>query len=402
MAQTQPTPEPADPHAAGKEGRRYLTPGEMKPPRRSASPAGAAPASASASPPAGADLARLVQEDLARAATPAANPDTARLVQAELARAAQSGNYTIQGMLARGAESVLYRTCSGPATFCAKAIRNRLGQAIGSAATRHHRSKLNDVSYSHKVRHLRNEFGVGGALQEEGDIPVVRIYALRKVRRFGLEMGYDLLMEHVEGADMSDRQFTRDLSVTDKLGIFQQTIKALGFMHHRRYIHLDMKPSNIMVSHGRVKLIDFGVSVTIGHQPHAVTGTAGFLSPEQIVRDSPTEATDIFALGVTFAVIFGGKPLHQTADQLKSRQFRSEARYHLTSVEQPTIVDVPELVEFPELVQLISHCTVPRLDRRISNTATLLGRLERVAEGYGICLSGPPPDPSVSRGAPHG
>jgi serine/threonine protein kinase len=344
-------------------------------------------------------LARLVQEDLARAGVPAAGgPDRARLVQEELARAAQSGSYAIQNLLARGAESVLYRANAGPATFCAKAIRNLLGLTVGHAATRRHQGKLSGISYATKVRHLRNEFAVGGALREEGDIPIVRVYALRKVRRFGLEMGYDLLMEHIEGADMSDRQFARNLSMADKIGIFHQTIKALGFMHHRRYIHLDMKPSNIMVSHGRVKLIDFGVSVTLGHQPRAVTGTAGFLSPEQIVRDSLTEATDIFALGVTFAVIFGGKALHQTADELKSRQFRSEARYSLTSGDLPAVVEVPELAEFPELFQLIGQCTVPRLDKRVGSAAALLSRLERAAGQYGICLPSAAPDAPAHRG----
>lgn len=199
---------------------------------------------------------------------------------------------------------------------------------------------------------------------------------------------------------MSDRAFTRTLSVADKVGIFQQTVKALGFMHHRRYIHLDMKPSNIMVTQGRVKLIDFGVSVTLGHQPRTITGTAGFLSPEQIVRDSLTEATDIFALGVTFAVIFGGKQLRQTGDELKSRAFRSEARYHLASLDQPTIVDIPELAAFPELAQLIGQCTVPRLGKRIANTATLLSRLERTAEAYGIRLPNGTADAGAQRAAP--
>jgi serine/threonine protein kinase len=411
MPMTRSTPEPVARPTAGDRNRRYLTPGEIKPPPEefaasaaivSVPPPRTAPVPAAPPVPVGDELIRLVQEEFARAAPPAASGAArSRLVREELARAAQSGTYIIQNLLARGAESVLYRASAGHATFCAKVIRNLLGMTIGSAATRSHHGKLDDVSYRNKVRHLRNEFAVGGALREDDDIPIVRIYALRKVRRFGLEMGYDLLMEHIEGADMSDRQFTRGLSLADKVGIFHQTVKALGFMHHRRYIHLDMKPSNIMVTQGRVKLIDFGVSVTLGHQPRAVTGTAGYLSPEQIVRESLTEATDIFALGVTFAVIFGGKPLLQTAEELKSRHLRSEARYHLTTVDQPTIVAIPELAEYPDLALLIGQCTVPRLDRRISNTGALLSRLERAAAEYGISLPKASPAPAANREAAH-
>jgi serine/threonine protein kinase len=340
-----------------------------------------------------------VQEDIARNSTAAVHAaNRTRLVQDELARAAQNGTYTIQGLLARGAESVLYRANAGPATFCAKAIRNLLGLTLGGAATRGHQSKLSDISYLNKVRHLRNEYTVGKALLVADDIPIVRIYALRKVRRFGLEMGYDLLMEHIEGADMSDKQFTRALSVADRIRILHQTIRALAFMHQRRYVHLDMKPSNIMVTQGRVKLIDFGVSVTLGHQPRTITGTAGFLSPEQIVRESLTEATDIFALGVTFAVIFGGKSLRQTPEELKSRELHSEARYHLTTVDQPTITAFPDLAEFPAVAQLLCQCTIPRLDKRISNTATLITDLERAAAEYGITLPEPPANRDAGRG----
>ena len=353
MASIQPTPGGTGRPGAPDKGRRYLSADEMMPGPAPGAGATPDPGAASDDLPPGTDMASLIQD--------------------ELARAAQDGKYTIQDMLARGAESVLYRASAGHATFCVKAIRNVLGRTIGSSSTRSHEGKL-DVSYRSKVRHLRNEFAVGTALQEPGDLPVVRIYALRKVRRFGVEMGYDLLMELIDGADMGDRQFSRNLSVVDKIGILHQTIKALNYMHQRCYVHLDMKPSNIMVTHGRVKLIDFGVSVSFGHRPRAVTGTAGYLSPEQIVRDYLNEATDLFALGVTFAVIFGGKPLRQNPADLKSRQFRSEARFHLESVDQPTMTDLPELTEFPEIAHLIAQCTVPRRDKRVPNTSTLLTR----------------------------
>jgi serine/threonine protein kinase len=144
-----------------------------------------------------------------------------------------------------------------------------------------------------------------------------------------------------------------------------------------------------MVAKGRAKLIDFGVSVSLGHRPHAVTGTVGFLSPEQVATEPLDEATDMFSLGLTFAVIFGGHSLRQDAADLKSRQFHSEARFHLTSVEQPTVPEVPELAEFPEIAQLIIDCTVPRRDKRLGSTGLFLKRLEPAAAARGIRLSVP-------------
>jgi len=307
------------------------------------------------------------------------------LVHKELSRVAREGKYTLLDMVARGAESVLYRASAGHATFCAKAIRNFLGLAFSTSGARAEDGKLS-ASYHNKVRHIRNEFAIGSALAEPGDLPVVRLYALRKVRRFGFEMGYDLLMELIEGTDMGNRQLARELSPVTRVDILYQTVRALHFMHHRGYIHLDMKPSNIMVSNQRVKLIDFGVSVTLGHRPHAVTGTAGFLSPEQIVRAPLNEATDLFALGVTFGVIFGGRPLRQSPAELKSKQFRSEAQYHLDNVDQPAALEMPDLAQFPQIAQLISQCTIPRRDKRLGTSAALLTRLEHAATEHGIRL----------------
>jgi serine/threonine protein kinase len=379
MPNSRPTPDTARRPTTGERNRRYLTTDEVV--ATVVSPPPAAPVDGNA-------VGDGSQERLSspgQAAMPAPAGPSAALVHDELTRAARDGKYSLQDMVARGAESVLYRANAGPAILCAKSIRNVLGLAFNTSGNRSEDGKI-DASYHNKVRHLRNEFAVGTALQEPGELPIVRIYALRKVRRFGLEMGYDLLMELVEGTDMGNRQFARDLSVVERLGILYQTVQALHFMHHRGYVHLDMKPSNIMVCNQRVKLIDFGVSVTLGHRPHAVTGTAGYLSPEQIVRDHLNEATDLFALGVTFAVIFGGRPLRQSPAELKSKQFRSEAQYHLGNVDQPAVMEMPDLASFPEIAHLLSQCTVLRRDRRIATSAALLARLEHAAAERGIRL----------------
>jgi serine/threonine protein kinase len=304
----------------------------------------------------------------------------------EMLRLAREGKYEIRERLARGAESVLYLATCGSAQFCVKAIRNRMSKTIGCSQTRSDEGKL-DVSYRSKVRHLKNEFQIGREFANEDVLPVVRIYSLRKVRRFGVQLGYDLLMEYIDGKDLGDRLFLRELSLEQKIDIFYQTTKALQFVHSRRYIHLDLKPSNIMVSDGRVKLIDFGVTVSQGTKPRSVTGTAGYLSPEQIVREYLDEATDIFSLGVTFASVFGGKPLRQNAADLKNKSMRMEAQYHLENLAAPMVTDMPEALEVPELARLLQECTVARRDKRINSCATILTTLRRVADSVGMTLT---------------
>ncbi len=383
MPNERPTGDVCRPPAAGR-GRRYLSAEEILPAAASSSCSQGIPEG-----PEGGDL-QSAREGSAPPAGAVAGGGGPVPVHEELARLARESPYVLGEMVARGAESVLYRATAGQAVFCAKAIRNLLGLTFRTAGAETEDGKI-EASYQTKVRHLRNEYAVGMALQQPGDIPIVRLYALRKVCRLRLEMGYDLLMELIDGTDMGNRQFVRGLSPAERVRILYQTAQALNFMHRRGYVHLDMKPSNVMVTQQRVKLIDFGVTVTRGHRPLSLAGTAGFLSPEQIVREPLTEATDIFALGVTFGVIFGGRPLRQSVEDLTRKAFRSEAQYHLENVDQPAMVEMPDLAPFPAVARVLADCTVPRRDKRIGTSAALLDRLERAAAEHGIRLPAPRP-----------
>ena len=300
-------------------------------------------------------------------------------------------NYVIQERIARGAESVLYRATNGQDEFCLKRISNWLGKIsapTGARGKKEQGEKLR-VSYPAKVKHLTNEFEVGQNLLQAGDIPVVRMYALRRIRSCFAEVGYDLIMEYIDGDDLGDKKALKMLSLHDRLDYFYQATHALRYMHQTGYVHLDMKPSNVMVSEGVVKLIDFGVSMPLGSKPRSLAGTSGYLSPEQVVRDSVDEATDVFALGVTFAIVFGGKRLRQNHDELKDKVTKMEAQFHLTTAEDPVIREVPGARSIQNLEDLIRRCTIPRRDKRIRDTTPVINGLRSVANDAGVRLSEP-------------
>lgn len=302
----------------------------------------------------------------------------------EAREALERSSYSLDQLLARGAEGVLYRgSCEGQ-LYCIKAVRNRLGKFIGSAITRRNEEKLEKVSYRTKVRHIKNEFAVGKKLYDDGPLPVVHIYDLRRIKRFGLEIGYDLIMEYLRGHDLGDKNLVKILSTEDKIKVFHQAVLALNYMHRRKIIHLDIKPSNFMLFNGQVKLIDFGVSVLSGYRANAITGTGGYLSPEQICKETLDESTDVFGMGVAFSVFFGAKPLSQSQEELMTRQVRQEARYHLGNTAIPIVAEIPELKDYPLIAELIRECTIPKRALRIGNCTVLANMLKRHAEGYGI------------------
>ena len=336
----------------------------------------------------GSALSQKAVQTLENIPRPEIHPELTEQAITEIREAGKTGSYTLLEPVAKGAESILYKAKAGSWTFCVKAIRNRWDGVLGNSKTRNNQEKLQDVSYSTKIRHLRNEYDVARALfnvQEE--MPVVKVLYLRKVTRFGLELGYDLLMEYIQGHDLSDRNILKKLSVEDKIRLMYQAIQAVNYLHKRKLIHLDIKPSNFMLTRtGKVRLIDLGISVFCGFKGRSITGTTGYLSPEQVAKETLTEATDIFALGVTFAIFFGGKPLLQNQEELLQRSVRRDARFHLESGDVSAIADLPELADKPQIAEIIRNCSILKRENRIQNCQNLLMQLHQAAKTYGLIL----------------
>ena len=336
----------------------------------------------------GSALSRKAVRTLESVPIPHIIPELTEEAIAEIGAAGKAGNYTLIEPIAKGAESVLYKAKAGSWTFCVKAIRNRWDGFIGNSKTRNNQEKLQDVSYSTKLRHLHNEYDVAKALfNAQEEMPVVKVFYLRKVTRLGLELGYDLLMEYIQGHDLSDRNILKKFGADDRIRLMYQAIQAVNYMHKRKFIHLDIKPSNFMITRtGKVRLIDFGISVFSGFKGRSITGTTGYLSPEQVAKETLNEATDIFALGVTFATFFGGKPLQQNQEELLQRSVRRDARFHLESGNVSAIADLPELSDRPQIAEIIRNCSILKRENRIQNCHSLLMQLQQAAKTYGLIL----------------
>ena len=80
-----------------------------------------------------------------------------------------------------------------------------------------------------------------------------------------------------------------------------QLCSVVGYLHRHGWLHLDLKPTNVIVDAGIVKLFDLSLVRPPG-RGKVRYGTAGYLAPEQVAGDEFTEATDVFGLGcVLFA-----------------------------------------------------------------------------------------------------
>jgi serine/threonine protein kinase len=87
------------------------------------------------------------------------------------------------------------------------------------------------------------------------------------------------------------------LPVGDVAILGVQLASALTYLHRHRWLHLDVKPSNIVATGGRAILLDLSLAA----RPGSITrgGTYDYLSPEQAVGGRATPATDVWGLGAT-------------------------------------------------------------------------------------------------------
>ena len=70
-----------------------------------------------------------------------------------------------------------------------------------------------------------------------------------------------LVLELVEGEDLSQRLRRGAIPIDEAIAIAKQIAEALEEAHERGIIHRDLKPANIKVTHdGKVKVLDFGLA----------------------------------------------------------------------------------------------------------------------------------------------
>lgn len=123
---------------------------------------------------------------------------------------------------------------------------------------------------------------------------------------------------------------------------------ALDYLHSNNILHMDIKPSNIMVENGNnVRLMDLGIAYTTAYQASNssnMMGTPKYAAPEQFGQKGTQETidnrTDIYELAVTiYELLCNDNPfLSQTFDELIEKHKTLKLPYN-NNIPKP-IVDV--------------------------------------------------------------
>jgi len=107
-----------------------------------------------------------------------------------------------------------------------------------------------------------------------------------------------VVLETLPGATVSALLQDRRLGVADAALLGRQLVSVLGYLHRQGWVHLDVKPDNVVVQEGRAVLIDLGLATRPGRIERGM-GTDGYAAPEQDAGGSVSAATDVWGLGAT-------------------------------------------------------------------------------------------------------
>lgn len=94
--------------------------------------------------------------------------------------------------------------------------------------------------------------------------------------------------------------------------IIFQTLEGVAYMHKHGFFHRDMKPENLLIHQGVVKIADFGLAREIRSIPPYTdyVSTRWYRAPEILLKSSNYNSpVDIFALGAIMAELFLNRPL---------------------------------------------------------------------------------------------
>lgn len=125
------------------------------------------------------------------------------------------------------------------------------------------------------------------------------------------------VMQYVDGEALRSQISSDGMNLERAASIVKQTGAALEHVHEQKVFHRDLKPENIMLKRGTdsVVLVDFGIAkvrdsiVAASTANRESAGTLRYMSPEQLLGETVTAASDVYSLAVVaYEMVTGRSP----------------------------------------------------------------------------------------------
>ena len=255
--------------------------------------------------------------------------------------------YQLLELLGRGASSEVYR---------ARKIETRQIVALKVV-------KRGAPDSARHFRQIENEFRVAGAWSHPN---LVKLHEIVASGFLFLRFQVALAMEYVPGQPLKGGG---TLTSGELISYCTQLCDGLHYMHRQGYIHLDMKPQNVIITPDKkAKIMDFGLCTRKGQYNSRLQGTPDFMAPEQMRRGWVDERTDVYNLGATIFHILTGKSVSGVVGTAGGGEvILLPSAFHTLNIEVP-----------PEFENLILQCTKPSPAERPATMERLKEQLEEI------------------------
>ena len=221
--------------------------------------------------------------------------------------------------------------------------------------------------------------------------------------------GLFIVTEFVDGPSLEQllSQMRGPMDTRQALGIVGATAKALEIVHKHSMVHLDLKPSNILLPRsGGLKVGDFGLATLIAEQDSLTFGSVRYMAPELFGADPVDGRADIYSLGIIAYELFAGRDAFEKAFRIVLRDTRNQAirwmKWHTNlRVKAPSLIRINEQV--PTMISdLVARMMEKVPHQRIESAMQLLETIRNhVDQGHSITadLSVGPVRPQTATGA---
>ncbi|MEN7342806.1 MAG: protein kinase [Pseudomonadota bacterium] len=195
-----------------------------------------------------------------------------------------------------------------------------------------------------------------------------------------------LIMEYVDGMPIDDYCKQHQLRRSEKLDLLKDVIDAVQFSHSHLIVHRDIKPSNVLVgTDGKPKLLDFGIAKLLEDDAEDATRlramTPQYASPEQLLGQPISTASDIYQLGLLISIVMGGAL--PTDGETLTAAIQRCAEGRLVTLPSAMRQSLPA-----ELVLIIEQCLRVDPSDRYRGANSLRDDLDAYTTGYPVRAAG--------------
>lgn len=168
-----------------------------------------------------------------------------------------------------------------------------------------------------------------------------------------------LVMEFLEGESLREHMTRTQLSQNALIEIAVQVAKALEGAHARGMVHRDIKPDNLFLTkQGVVKLMDFGLAKLVEEEnaespQSSLTGTPGYMSPEQVRGEALDARSDIYSMGKVLEELAGESPPKSLAPILRKALAGDPAKRWQSAGELHEALDTARRQRWPRTLLMI-------------------------------------------------